>query len=77
MANLRTRVAGRIVVIAAIAVPLALAAQSPTAREPRDSVVPVFQRWADAYGGWLAQALDSIPATRYSYRPTPRQQSVG
>ena len=29
------------------------------------------------YGGWLAQAFDSIPASKYNYKPTPVQMSVG
>jgi uncharacterized damage-inducible protein DinB len=77
MINVRTLIGRHVVVIAAIAAPLGLSAQSPTVHEPRDSVVVVFERWADIYGGWLVQAFDSIPAARYSYRPTPRQQSIG
>lgn len=77
MVNFRTLTAGFVVVIAAIADPVVLPAQSSTMHEASDSVVAVFERWADAYGGWLVQAFDSIPATRYGYRPTPRQQSIG
>jgi uncharacterized damage-inducible protein DinB len=29
------------------------------------------------YGGWLLAAFDSIPASRYEYRPTAPQQSIG
>ena len=32
---------------------------------------------ADIFGGRLVAAFDSIPASRYDYRPTPPQQSVG
>ena len=77
MAKGRTPFAGLVVVIAAIAVPPILPAQPPTAHKAADSVVAVFERWADNYGAWLVQAFDSIPPTRYSYRPTPRQQSIG
>lgn len=77
MVNFRALIAGHLVVVAAIADPLGLRAQSPSMHEPMDSVVVVFERWADTYGGWLVQAFDSIPAPRYSYRPTSRQQSIG
>ena len=66
-----------LLIVAAIAVPVCLRGQSQSKHEPMDSVVVVFERWADAYGGWLVQAFDSIPATRYGYRPTPPQQSLG
>jgi hypothetical protein len=36
-----------------------------------------FVRFADAFGGRLVAAFDSIPAARYDYRPTPSQQSIG
>ena len=29
------------------------------------------------YGAWLLAAFDSIPASKYDFRPTPMQQSVG
>ena len=46
---------------------------------PHDAtwVMPQFERFADVYGGWLVAAFDSIPASRYGYRPTPVQQSLG
>lgn len=36
-----------------------------------------FVRFADLFGSRLVAAFDSIPATRYEYRPTPSQQTVG
>jgi uncharacterized protein DUF3471 len=36
-----------------------------------------FQRFADIFGSRLVAAFDSIPASRYDYRPTPVQQSIG
>jgi hypothetical protein len=36
-----------------------------------------FKFMAARYGGWLLAAFDSIPSSRYDYRPTPAQQSVG
>jgi uncharacterized damage-inducible protein DinB len=29
------------------------------------------------YGSWLLAAFDSVPASKYEFRPTPVQQSVG
>ena len=36
-----------------------------------------FKFMAARYGGWLLTAFDSIPSSKYAYRPTPAQQSVG
>ena len=36
-----------------------------------------FQRFADIFGSRLVAAFDSIPESRYGYRPTPVQQSIG
>ena len=36
-----------------------------------------YQNVADRYGSFLARAFDSIPASRYDFRPTPTQQSIG
>jgi hypothetical protein len=40
-------------------------------------VMPQFVRFADIFGGRLVAAFESIPASRYRYRPTPSQQTVG
>lgn len=61
----------------ALALPWALPAQSTAAREPRDGVVQAFETFALVFGGRLKTAFDSIPASRYDYRPTPVQQSIG
>lgn len=58
-------------------VPSVLASQpAPTGTSPR-AVMFQFMRIADIYGSWLVAAFDSIPAARYTYRPTPPQQTVG
>jgi len=63
-------------VVVAVVFPAALAAQSPA---PRDStgVMAVFETFTDIFGGRLVDAFDSIPASRYDYRPTPAQQTIG
>jgi hypothetical protein len=57
--------------------PSALAGQSQAKRETPDAVMFQFIRFADIFGSRLVAAFDSIPADRYSYRPTPLQQSIG
>lgn len=67
-----------VVIVVALALPTALAAQSPAPpTSTPNGVMLTFQRFADIFGGRLVAAFDSIPATRYDYRPTPVQQSIG
>ena len=63
--------------VAALALPLALSAQSPVAPDATDAVMLAFERFADLFGSRLVEAFDSIPASRYDYRPTPAQQTIG
>lgn len=64
--------------LTSLALPAALAAQTPAPTRPAaDGVVLSFVRFADIYGSRLADAFDSIPASKYDYRPTPVQQSIG
>ena len=65
--------------LAAIAslLPSMLAAQSPATPPPAYGVMFTFERFADLFGDRLVSAFDSIPASRYDYRPTPVQQSIG
>jgi uncharacterized damage-inducible protein DinB len=57
--------------------PTTLAAQAATAPAPPNGVVTQFVRFADIFGSRLVAAFDSIPASRYEYRPTPPQQTIG
>jgi hypothetical protein len=59
------------VVLAAV-LPFPLAAQQRSDNPISDSF-----RDFSYYGVWLMSAFDSIPAGKYSFRPTPAQQSVG
>ena len=63
--------------VAAFALPSALAAQTSGTRASPDGVVLSFARFADIFGSRLVEAFDSIPANRYEYRPTPIQQTIG
>jgi hypothetical protein len=67
----------RTLIVAALVLPTALAAQSPAGRKPPDGVILEFMRFADIFGSRLVTAFDSIPADRYVYRPTPSQQTIG
>ena len=67
----------RFLVLATLISPTTLAAQTPTTRAVADGVILSFVRFADIFGGRLVAAFDSIPATRYDYRPTPAQQTIG
>lgn len=65
----------RALVLAAIAFPVALHAQSPV--QGPDPVMLQFERFGDIFGSRLVAAFRSIPAAKFDYRPTPAQQSVG
>lgn len=65
------------VMLLAFLLPAALPAQSPATQQAPDGVMLSFQRFADIYGGWLIAAFDSIPESRYDYRPMPVQRSIG
>ena len=59
----------------ALALPATLGAQSS---EPRtNSEMFSYETFADRYGSMLVAAFEAIPASRYDYRPTPAQQSIG
>jgi hypothetical protein len=70
----------RILSVATLVLPAALAAQ-PSATAPRQSaanpITNTFKMAGTRYAGWLTAAFDSIPASKYGYRPTPAQQSIG
>ena len=64
--------------VALLLVPAVLAGQKPAAAPaPLDGVMITFARFADIFGGRLVLAFDSIPASKYDYRPTPAQQTIG
>lgn len=69
----------RILSAVALALPMALAAQQPSApkQPPTGPITQSLRDFGGHYGGWLLAGFDSIPASKYGYRPTPQQQSVG
>ena len=67
----------RAVVAIAALVPAALAAQTPVSRSVPDGVILQFVRFADIFAERFLIAFDSIPASKYDFKPTPIQQSIG
>lgn len=63
-------------VIFALLLPMGLAAQQPSA-SPANPITTAFRGRIMANHRNLAQAFDSIPASLFSYKPTPAQQSIG
>ena len=60
----------------ALALPLSLAAQQPTGPQP-NPITAVFRTRTMGLQRNLAQAFDSIPEARFSYKPTPAQLTIG
>jgi len=66
-----------VVVLAALALPAVLPAQQPAPANSANPVTQAFTASGRRYAGWLMAAFDSIPASKYGYRPTPIQMTVG
>ena len=66
--------------LVALVLLFSLAAQRPTPAPQAPSANPItdtFKASGAQYARWLSAAFDSIPAAKYSYKPTPAQQTVG
>jgi uncharacterized damage-inducible protein DinB len=63
--------------VLALAVPAGLAAQQPPATPPANPITAAFRGRMMGFHRNLAQALDSIPEAKLSYKPTPAQQTIG
>ena len=57
-----------------LALPVALAAQQPA---PANPITTVFRTRTLGQQRNLAQAFDSIPESKFGYRPTPAQLTIG
>jgi hypothetical protein len=66
----------RFVTLAFVA-PIAVAAQQPTGGLPTNPITATFRNRISGLQRNIAQAFDSIPASKFSYKPTPAQLSVG
>jgi hypothetical protein len=69
----------RPLILLAVILPAAVGAQQPSAARSQPPASPITDTFKGFgyYGGWLLAAFDSIPASRYGFKPTPAQQSVG
>lgn len=66
------------VALVALALPVGLAAQQATpSTPPANPITQVFRVRTMALQRNLAQAFDSIPESKFAYKPTPAQLTVG
>lgn len=65
------------VLLLSVAFPISAFAQTPAATPPVDPVTTVFRTRTMALQRQLAQAFDSIPESKYNYKPTPSQLTIG
>ena len=65
--------------LAALALPVALGAQQPAApgAPPANPIVAAFKGRILGSHRLLAQAFDSIPESKFGYKPTPAQLTIG
>jgi hypothetical protein len=61
----------------ALALPASLVAQQPPAVPSANQITEAFRVRTMALQRNLAQAFDSIPETKFGYKPTPAQLTVG
>ena len=64
------------IALLALALPMGLAAQTP-AGPPVNPVTTVFRTRTMTLQRNLAQAFDSIPESKFGYKPTPAQLTIG
>jgi len=63
--------------ILTLSLPVGLAAQQAPSGAPANPVTAAFRSRTMGLQRLLAQAFDSIPEAKFSYRPTPAQLSIG
>lgn len=63
--------------IVVLLAPIALAAQQPPAAPVANPITTAFRNRISALHRNIAQAFDSIPESKFSYKPTPAQLSIG
>jgi uncharacterized damage-inducible protein DinB len=61
----------------ALVAPVALAAQQPSATLPANPITATFRSRISGLQRNIAQAFDSLPASKFAYKPTPAQLSIG
>lgn len=66
------------VLVLSLLLPAGAAAQQPAAGQPvTNPITTAFRGRITTLHRNLAQAFDSIPADKFSYKPTPAQQTIG
>jgi len=60
-----------------LALPVSLAAQQPAAGQPANPITTAFRTRTLGLQRNVAQAFDSIPESKFSYKPTPAQLTIG
>jgi hypothetical protein len=65
------------IAILTLVAPINLAAQQPPAGLPANPTTAAFRNRISALHRNIAQAFDSIPQSKFSYKPTPAQLSIG
>jgi hypothetical protein len=63
--------------ILALALPVSLAAQQPSGAQTANPITTAFRGRIMNFHRNIAQAFDSIPESKFSYKPTPAQLSIG
>ena len=66
-----------LVAVLALALPLGLGAQQPQATPPANPITAAFRGRTMSLQSNLAQAFDSIPESKFGYKPTPAQLTIG
>ena len=61
----------------ALAFPLSLTAQQPSGAPTTDPITAAFRGRINGLHRNIAQAFDSIPASKFDYKPTPAQLTIG
>jgi hypothetical protein len=67
----------RYVAILTLALPLSVAAQQPPAGPQPNPITTSFKNRTLGLQRVVMQAFDSIPESKYSYKPTPAQLTIG
>jgi len=63
--------------VLALVLPVTLVAQQPSGAAPANPITTVFRSRTLNMQRNIAQAFDSIPESKFSYKPTPAQLSIG
>lgn len=63
--------------ILTLVAPISLAAQQPPAGPPANPITTAFRTRISGLHRNIAQAFDSIPQSKFGYKPTPAQLSIG